>query len=449
MENNTPYSGGYPPAGPQNDGQPTGQQDPFGRVDLGRPAQEAGKEPPLVSGYSAPAAAPMPVQQAGRTIWQPAGTAGYTSNRGASQTGNPGSGFSGGAYGGGGSPPPPIGGGMAMQPAGPVPAGVQKKENRRPIETGIFALMLATVVLLALLCGLMLTAVSGFNSLFAPAQPNVNAPSGTFSVIQVVGNIQRAGSDALGVNVPSYYHDATVNYIKQLTGDNGNKGILLYLDTPGGGVYESDEVYRALEQYKEKTGRPVWAYMSTTCASGGYYICAAADYIIANHNTLTGSIGVYIAMVDTSVMYEGMGVRTVLLRSGTNKAVGIEGVEITNEQAAVYQGIVDENYDRFVELVAQGRSMSESKARELGDGRPFTGQQALDNGLVDELGDWEFAQQAFAEHTDAGAFMPSFSSGTKIGQLLAPLQGRTEAEVVARDELPNGVPMVYYAPGLW
>lgn len=327
-----------------------------------------------------------------------------------------------------------------------------KKQKARSTEMAVVAMAVAVVVFVAVLSFAVLSLVFGVKGMLTPSAMRTNPPAGTYSVVPIVGTIQNVGGDSLGVNEPSYKHGATVAYIKQLAQDEGNKGILLYMNTGGGGVYESDEVYRALMDYKEQTGRPVWAYMATTCASGGYYICMAADYITANYNTTTGSIGVYIALTDTSELYGNIGVETVLIRSGENKGVGTEGVPITEEQREVYQSIVDESYDRFVELIVQGRGMAASKVREVGDGRPYTASQALKLDLIDEVGDWETAQAAFAEHTGAGGYVPSFSQRTPLGRILGEVQDmlpRSDAEVVEEMAVvhQNGVPMMY-APGL-
>lgn len=342
----------------------------------------------------------------------------------------------------------------AMPEAPPLmPERTAKKRRRtRPIEVVMVAMVLVMLVFLGILAFSLQSLASGFTGLFTPEARNTNPPANTFSVITVIGTIQNAGGNSLGMNEPSYMHGSTLSYIKQLTADSGNKGILLYMNTGGGGIYESDEVYRALMTYREETGRPVWAYMATSCASGGYYICMAAERLIANYNTTTGSIGVYITLVDSSAMYEGMGVKTILIRSGDNKGIGVEGTVITTEQQAVYQSMVDESYERFVELVMDGRGMKEAKVRELADGRPYTAAQALENGLVDELGDWEGAVKAFEEHTGVGGFMPSFSQSTPIGNLLGGLEDalpKGDAEVLDDmvNSLPTGVPLAY-APGL-
>ncbi len=361
--------------------------------------------------------------------------------------------------------PSPIYGGSPAQPqwptgapgpytpawAPPPAAQAHSKTKRRPrsraIEISLIAISLVIVVLLVGGIAVLLSVAGSLGSAFTPTAYSNNPPSNSFSVIRIEGTI----ADTDGSN-GSYNHKATLEHIKSLSDNTNNKGILLYMDTPGGGVYESDEVYRALMNYKEQTSRPVYAYMAATCASGGYYICMAADSLTANYNTTTGSIGVYISLTDTSGLYEKFGVKSVLVRSGPNKGVGTPGVEITPEQQAVYQSAVDESYARFVSLVESGRGMDEKTVLKLSDGRSYTASQALDNNLVDELADWDTALASFEEKTGANPFYTDFSGATAISSLLSSISDmlpRSEAEVAVDyvEQLPTGVPLAY-APGL-
>lgn len=287
------------------------------------------------------------------------------------------------------------------------------------------------------------------NSLFTTTGYNNTPPANSFAVVTVLGTIQSSSSNQLGINEPSYHHSATVSYIKQLAENDDNKGILLYLNTPGGSVLESDEVYLALQAYKEATGRPVWAFMYSNCASGGYYIASAATHLVAERNTITGSIGVYISMTDTSKLYEEIGIETVLIRSGDQKGTGISGVPITDDQRAVYQSIVDEMYGQFVEVVADGRGMSEAEVRSLADGRVYTARQAVENGLIDTLGTWDEVLEEFTELTGATPSYPNFSRSSTVGTLLsgyaeATPKNETETQLDMAEKYPNGVPMMLY-----
>lgn len=341
----------------------------------------------------------------------------------------------------------------APESIAPACAPAVPRQRTRPIEAVIVSIGLAILAgVIALIVAIVVLA-SSFQSLFTPAPRNNTPPDNTFAIINVIGTIQNASGGAFGMNEPSYNHGATINFIRQLADNPGNKGILLYMNTGGGGVYESDEVYRELMAYREKTGRPIWAFMGQTCASGGYYISMAAEKLVASYNTTTGSIGVYLALTDTSGLYDKLGIRTVLIRTGDKKGVGTNGVPITEEQSAVYQSIVDENFDRFVELVALGRGMTEAEVRKLADGRPYTANQAIANGLIDELGAWEATRDAFKELTGAESFTPNFSYRTPIGSLLGEISNMlpradTDAQLALADELPVGVPLAW-APGLW
>ncbi len=174
--------------------------------------------------------------------------------------------------------------------------------------------------------------------------------------------------------------------------DDENKGMILYVDTPGGSVFASDELYFKIKEYQEKTERPVYASMQSMAASGGYYISAPCDKIIANRNCWTGSIGVTLGtMYDISELLDNLGIKTNTITSGANKAMGSNVEPMTSEQRAIFQSMVDEAYEQFVGIVAEGRDMKISKVKKLADGRIYTAKQALDNGLIDQIGTFEEA----------------------------------------------------------
>ena len=186
---------------------------------------------------------------------------------------------------------------------------------------------------------------------------------------------------------PSYYdQDWILEQIDDMEYNPANKGIVLYLDTPGGSVYETDEVYLKLMEYKETTGNPVYAVMGSMCASGGYYLSCAADKIYANRNTTTGSIGVtFGTMLDISGLLEDYNVKTNTITSGPNKAMGSMYEPMTDEQRAIFQSLIDEAYDQFTGIVAEERHMHIANVKELADGRIYSAQQAKDVGLIDEV----------------------------------------------------------------
>ncbi len=209
-----------------------------------------------------------------------------------------------------------------------------------------------------------------------------NIAGDTIDVVYVEGVIGDSGSL---FSEPTYNHSWTLDQIDELMYSSSNQAILLYVNSPGGGVYESDELYLKLKEYKEVTGRPVYAYMAQTAASGGYYICMAADKVYANRMTLTGSIGVIMSAMDTTELEKKIGVKTENIVSGRNKAMGNP---LTDEQRQILQAMVDETYNIFVEIVSENRNIDLNKAKELADGRIYSAMQAKALNLIDEIGDF-------------------------------------------------------------
>lgn len=202
----------------------------------------------------------------------------------------------------------------------------------------------------------------------------------TVDVLYIEGTIQEGST--------TYQHTWTLNKINALMDSEHNKGIFLYINSPGGGVYESDELYLKLKEYKEVTGRPVYAYMAQTAASGAVYVSMAADKIYASRMTMTGSIGVITSITDTTGLQELIGIKQDKITSGVNKAMGNP---LTDEQRDIFQSIVDEYYDVFVGVVAENRKLDLDKAYDLADGRVYSPVQAKELGLIDEIGTYEEA----------------------------------------------------------
>ena len=272
-------------------------------------------------------------------------------------------------------------------------------------------------------------------------------------VINVVGEIGPSSDDIWSYADGTYDHDLYMDYIDQMMQADNNKGIILYIDTPGGTVYESDELYLKLMEYKKETGRPIWAYFASQACSGGYYIAMAADYIYANRNCWTGSIGVVISMVNCEGLYEKLGIEEINIVSGPNKAMGAAGTEMTQEQYDIMQSLVDEAYDQFVGIVSKGRAMSEERTRELADGRIYSAQQAKEADLIDVIGSFEEEQKAFIEKEGLSEFVffhePSSMSMTIVAKAynaIANLKEKTDSQIATEivESNRNGV-LMYYA----
>ncbi len=189
----------------------------------------------------------------------------------------------------------------------------------------------------------------------------------------------------------------TVGELKRF-GDNASvKAIVLRIDSPGGGVVPSQEIHDAVRRVRSNTNKAVVASMGTVAASGGYYIAVATDRIMANPGTLTGSIGVIMETANLEGLLDKLGVKGVVVKSGKFKDVGSPLRKMTDEELKVLQAVMDDVHDQFIEAVAEGRSMELAETRAIADGRVFTGRQAKELKLVDELGNLDDAIQLAAD----------------------------------------------------
>jgi len=204
-------------------------------------------------------------------------------------------------------------------------------------------------------------------------------------------NLQGVISQSSGGSIDEYNHEAFLQQIEDVFQDDAIKGVIIQMDSPGGGVYESDEVYHRLMTLKEKYPKPLVVYMGPQAASGAYYIAMAADKIYANYNTLTGSIGVIISTYNYSQLADKIGIKDVTFKSAANKDILNPMRPATEEENAIMQALVNESYSRFVDIVAKGRKMERSQVLQLADGRIYSGNQAKQLKLVDELGYLETA----------------------------------------------------------
>ena len=260
----------------------------------------------------------------------------------------------------------------------------------------------------------------------------------------VQGTIQEQTETGL-FDVPvGYQHITTLNYIDDLMGDSNNKGILLYVDSPGGTVYESEELYLKLKEYKEETGRPIWDYMAHYAASGGYMISMAADKIYANPNTTTGSIGVIMSGFDMTGLYEKLGIRYFSITSGEYK----DSSKMSEEQIAIYQAQVDEYYNKFVGIVSEGRGMDDAAVRAVADGRVYTASQALEKGLIDEISLYEDMTAAMSSELGVYQFYEQERELDFFTSLFAKIESvipKSEAQILKETaaEMESGVPMYY------
>lgn len=204
------------------------------------------------------------------------------------------------------------------------------------------------------------------------------------AVIYVDGMIV-GGRGQVGLFTEGGGADALIRQLHSARDDASVKAVVLRINSPGGTVPASQEVGEELNKLRA-TGKPVITSMADMAASGGYWLAACTDKIYANPSTITGSIGVYMPYSNWEELYKKIGVRQEKIKSGPHKDILSPERQLSPEERDIIQGMVDDMYNQFVEIVAQGRHLDPAKVRQLADGRIYTGRQAKELGLVDELG---------------------------------------------------------------
>lgn len=322
---------------------------------------------------------------------------------------------------------------------------MKKKKKWRPVKILVFL-----VVLMLIIYVLMSSVQYG---MFGSRDAGVSYTSEPYvGVLHVEGTMSSTTSSG-----SAYSQSYILNQISAMEADPYNAGIMLYVNSPGGEAYCADEIYLQLKEYKENTKRPVYAYFTNTAASAAYYISAISDKIYASRATMTGSIGVYMGpLVNAAGLFEKVGISGEYIKSSANKAMGNYFDPLTDEQRAILQSEVDEIYNRFVGIVAEGRGFSEEYARSLSDGRGYTASQALANGLIDGICQYEEAKTAMLKDEKLNAVFVKFKYqkqttlsdiiAQSADQLTGALSNSTlsdaEAAMKLLEERPAAVPMM-------
>lgn len=281
-------------------------------------------------------------------------------------------------YQGGYQAPPPGYGAYAAPPPYPY----QKKSG----TWWKVLLIIGGVVLILIFLGYQVN--SFFSGLFySEDMPEYEIPDSKYiAEIAVEGEITAASDDSYLSDGSTYNHQFTLDVLDEITEDDNNAGLLLFVDTPGGGVYETDELYLKIKKYQEETKRPVYVFMGNMATSGGYYISAPADKILSDRNTWTGSLGVIMStQYDITEFLDKLGIKAETITAGKNKAMGSLTDPMTKEQRKIFQSLVDDAYNQFVGVIAEGRGMDIETVKTLADGRIYTANQALSNGLIDGI----------------------------------------------------------------
>ncbi len=181
----------------------------------------------------------------------------------------------------------------------------------------------------------------------------------------------------------------TVKNIKQFTQNKLIRAIIIRVDSPGGGVAASQEIYEAVRQARES--KKVVVSMGSLAASGGYYISAPADLIVANPGTITGSIGVLMEFPNLKKLMDKVGIEVQIIKSKEHKDIGSPFRSMTEKEKTLLQGVIIDVYDQFISVVSNERDIAYDSVLKFADGRIFTGRQAKELGLVDTLGSFQDA----------------------------------------------------------
>jgi len=206
-------------------------------------------------------------------------------------------------------------------------------------------------------------------------------------VLNVNGVIQDTGEDVTSFfSTAGYQHQTFLDMIEAAGEDNTIKGVILRVNSPGGGVVESAEIHKKLLELKETSKKPLYVSMGTQAASGGYYISTAGDKIFAAPDTLTGSLGVIMQSINYGGLAEKYGVKFETIKSGPYKDIFSPTREMTEDERNILQSMVDNAYAGFVDVITEGRPLSEDQVRKVADGRVYDGRQAKEINLIDELG---------------------------------------------------------------
>lgn len=252
--------------------------------------------------------------------------------------------------------------------------------NKRDMWLGLFVLVVvAAVVVVALL------------SVLSIAVGDRVGGKKRVAVVEIIGPI--VSSAALVEQLERYIENENVPVI------------VIRLNTPGGGVAASQEIYETVRKAR-RAGKIVIASMGAVAASGGYYIAAACDTILANPGTITGSIGVVANFADFSELYKKIGIDFSARKSGKFKDMGSTSRKMTDEEKALLDSVIMDTYEQFVQAVSEGRGLDVDSVRAIADGRIFTGKQALGNGLVDLLGTYRDALDLAGELSGLGKNPP-------------------------------------------
>lgn len=273
------------------------------------------------------------------------------------------------------------------------------------------------------------------------------------AVLTLDGIIQDLGTSSSIFQPAGYNHQFFMNQLNGVLEDDDVKGVVLKVNTPGGGVVESADIYDALRMIQEEKDIPIYVSMGGMAASGGYYVAAPADKIFVNRETITGSIGVIMESVNYAKLAEKYGIDFNTIKTGPYKDIMSGSREMKDEERAMLQEMINDSYERFVDIIEEGRDMTEAEVKKLADGRIMNGRQAIETGLADDYGkpadviaamkeDYELQNATVFEYTTLDSWGSIF--GVKAGNLFG---SNIETELIGRLLSDYNAPRMMYLYG--
>ncbi|WP_338472083.1 signal peptide peptidase SppA [Niallia sp. XMNu-256] len=259
-------------------------------------------------------------------------------------------------------------------------------------------------------------------------------PSNKIAVLDINGTIQDTGEPTSLFSTVSYNHRAFLKNLNHAKNDGSVKGIIIRVNTPGGGVVESAQIHDKIVEIQEEAKKPVYISMGSMAASGGYYISAPAQKIYASPETLTGSLGVIMQGVNITGLAEKYGVKFETIKSGEFKDIMSSTREMTEEERTILQNMINNSYNGFVRVISEGRDIPEEEVRRIADGRVYDGRQAKEINLIDEFGYFEDVVDALKEDHKLGnaqviKYTESFGFGSLFSMSARGLLGQDDLEL--------------------
>jgi len=227
-----------------------------------------------------------------------------------------------------------------------------------------------------------------------------------------------------------------VNQVKKFRQDKRIRGIILRIDSPGGAVGPSQEIYNEVLKTRE-SGKTIYASMGALAASGGYYIATAAEKIFANPGTLTGSIGVIMAFSNAKGLMEKIGLQPEIVKAGEYKDIGSPARAMTQKERNLLQSVVTDVHQQFIEAVASGRDISVAEVTKIADGRILTGRQAYSLNLVDQMGGLQVSIDQLAHKVGIIGSPKIIKETPRVGFLDWILKSTVNQSLLNRPSIPS------------